>query len=91
MSCPIISLVIGEYDNSTSLLTDSKEEQIILLIDLAPVRGTQSWTTYLKQYNVVNPTKLPISPSTDPALPWLALEPILNKSKPKEVRFDKSL
>lgn len=52
-----------KYDTSTSLLTDSKDEHIVLMVD--PVRGTWLGKTYLKQYDVSNPTELPIPPVAD--------------------------
>lgn len=79
------------YDISTSLLIDSEEEQIVLLANPALVRGTCSGKAYLKQYDATNPTKLPVSLFIDPTPPLSSPKLPLNKCKPKEVSFDKSL
>lgn len=47
LGCYVISLLLEYYDTSTSLLTDSKEEQIILMIDLTLVGGTRSRKLFL--------------------------------------------
>lgn len=47
LGCYIISLGTREYDTSNSLLIDSEEEQIVLMADPIPFRGTQSGKAYL--------------------------------------------
>lgn len=38
LSCHLISLGAEDYDTSTNLLTDSEEEQVVLMADPAQVR-----------------------------------------------------
>lgn len=90
LSWHIISHIRDDNDTSTSFLTDLKEEQIILMTDETLANGTRSRKSYLKQLDTTNSANQQMGPSKDTLLSLLVSEFVLDKSKPKEVRFEKS-
>lgn len=91
MNCNFI-LLTEDNNISTSLLTDSKEKQIVLMVGPASPRRTQLGKQYLKQYDTLalNPQQPgALTSATRPSTS--TPEPPLDKSKSKDIRFDKSL
>lgn len=83
MDSHVITLVADDYDTSTSLLIDSDKEQIVFLTDITPTGGIWSGKQYPKQYNTIDPDYHQPCPSKDPFSSTSALEPLLDKNKPK--------
>lgn len=91
LDCHVISLGLGGYDTFASLMTNSDEEQIIFIAEAMSPAGTSSDKQYLEQYDTINPNDCQSNPSKDPITSALVPEPPSEKSKPKEIRFGKSL
>lgn len=80
-----ISLVADDYDTSTTLLTDSEHEQIVLMANPALLRSTWLGKPDLKQYDPINPSEQQPNPCKDPSPFCQNLNSPLIKVNPKKL------